>query len=367
MLLQSIREYEEFAVANLPQSTYEYISSGAGSEFLLQENTNIFKKYRVIPRYLVNVSSIKTETLIEGIRLDAPIIVAPMATHKIVHDSGEIGTSSASRDAGLGFILSTLSSTSLEDVIQATGNDSLKWYQVYVSKNRSLTESLIKRAEISGYQAIVLTVDAPVLGDRIKDKRNKFCLPPNVTYANFTNKAGFNKPTSTNKYASHADSSFDWSHLEWLQSLTTLPIILKGVLHPEDALKAVKLGITRLIISNHGGRQLDCTPTALECLQIIKRYLSSQNIQNVDLYVDGGIKCGADIFKAICFGAKAVLVGRIVLWGLAYDGQRGAHHVLSLLKEQFINVMQLTGCCSIEDISRATILSEYELGKLSSE
>ena len=270
-------------------------------------------------------------------------------------------------------ILSTISTTSIEDVAAAAPKGN-KWFQLYIYKDRNVTRSLVRRVESSGFRALVLTVDTPFFGTRLADVRNHFCLPPHLTLANFESegvpamKAPGAQASGLNEYASSLfDPSLTWKDVSWLQTITKLPIVVKGILTPEDALLAVSHGVSAVIVSNHGARQLDhvaatvslFTKRANRCLMpLIYTYLQIDALPHIakavagrcEVYVDGGFRTGTDVFKALALGARGVFVGRPMLWGLAVDGEKGAADVLRILREELDNTIALSGCSSLSDI-----------------
>ncbi|CAN7995082.1 unnamed protein product, partial [Ixodes hexagonus] len=302
------------------------------------------RRLRLRPRMLRGVRNRDmTVTLLGRQRLSMPVGIAPSAMQKMAHSDGEEATAKAAENAGTVMILSTLSTTSLEDVRKAAPNAVL-WYQLYVFQDRNLTRSLVKRAEQSGYSALVLTVDAPVFGRRVSDVRKRFSLPSNLKLANFngTELTSLSSPTGSGLEA-YANSLFDqsltWADVQWLRNITYLPVILKGILTAEDAVLAVRHGIPAIIVSNHGGRQLDGVASTIEVLPKIVRAVYG----HMDVYLDGGVRQGTDVIKALALGAKAVFVGRPALWGLAYKGEQGVSKMLDIFREEIDRAMALMG------------------------
>ncbi|MGH2412442.1 MAG: alpha-hydroxy acid oxidase, partial [Microcystaceae cyanobacterium] len=256
-------------------------------------------------------------------------------------------------------VLSTLSTQSLESVASVR-NNTPQWFQLYIHRDRTLTRLLVERAEKAGFSAICLTVDAPVLGKRERDRRNQFTLPVGMELANLAI-ADLAIPKTVGEsglltyFAQQIDPSVTWKDLAWLQSLTKLPILVKGILRGDDAKRAMECGVKGIIVSNHGGRQLDGAIASLDALVEIVAAVENQ----VDILIDGGIRRGIDILKALALGAKAVLVGRPILWGLAVGGEAGVHHVLELLRDELDLAMALSGCSTIQKIDPSLIIKKY--------
>eukprot|EP00744_Colponema_vietnamica_P009106 GILI01012976.1.p1 GENE.GILI01012976.1~~GILI01012976.1.p1 ORF type:complete len:414 (-),score=101.21 GILI01012976.1:129-1193(-) len=330
----------------------------------LRENRAAFERLRLRPRVLVDVSKLDMSTTILGQRVSMPICVAPTAMCRMAHADGEIGIAKAATTHGTCVCLSSWSTTSLEDVAQATP-DALRWFQLYVYKDRVVTERLVRRAEAHGYRAILLTVDTPLLGKREPDVRNRFELPPHLTMANFVSEG----PKSEGKQesglalyvASLIDRTLTWEDIKWLQSITKLPIVVKGIITAEDTKIAVEHGVSGIMVSNHGARQLDGVPATIEALPevVATVQLMNQNRpadKQVEVYMDGGVRRGTDVLKALALGARAVFVGRPVLWGLAYKGEEGVFNVLQLLKDELALAMALAGCVRVQELRERPVV-----------
>lgn len=334
----------------LHSSIFDFISGGAGSEWGLSNNINSFQRYQIIPRVLQKSGTIDITTTFLDKKLSSPIIIAPCAFHKLATEKGELATAKAAEKSDTIFTLSTMSSYSIEDV--ASSSSSEKWFQLYVYKNREITLELVERAEEAGYSALVVTVDVPAMGMRTRDIRNKFSLPPDIDAANFKKfgLASMSDKTDGSKVKEHTDQQFDsdlgWDSIDWLKSITKLPIILKGILHPEDAMEALNHKIDGIIVSNHGGRQIDSVISSLDALPDIAR--ATQN--KLPLIVDGGIRNGEDVFKAIALGAHAVMIGRPIMWALSIGGEDAVISLLARLKNELTLTMRLAGCNTLEFI-----------------
>ncbi|EEB12228.1 Hydroxyacid oxidase, putative [Pediculus humanus corporis] len=342
--LVSVKDYEDHAKTILPKYALDYYSSGAGEEISLRLNRSSFANYRIRPRFLRDVSKRDLSATVLGTKVSMPLGISPTAMQKMAHHLGEVASAKAAGKAGTIFILSTISTSSIEEVAEGAP-ETEKWFQLYIYKDRMSTVDLIRRAEKNNFKALVLTIDAPIFGIRHADSRNKFKLPPHLKMANFTglkansiNQA--KKGSGLNEYVNELfDQSLTWDHIKWLKSVTSLPIILKGILTSEDAEMAVSLGISAIFVSNHGARQVDLVPSPIEALPEISKVVNGQ----CDIYIDGGITKGTDIFIALALGAKMVFIGRSVLWGLTCDGESGVTNVLEILRNELDNTMCLTG------------------------
>jgi 4-hydroxymandelate oxidase len=351
-------EYEQLAKQHLSQMAFDYYCSGAWDEITLRDNSAAFERIKLRPRMLVDVSDRNLSTTILGKPLQLPLLIAPMAFQCLAHPEGELATAFAAATAGVGMVLSTMATKSLEEVA-AVGykHNALQWFQLYIHKDRGLTRNLVERAYSAGYQALCLTVDAPILGRRERDRRNAFTLPSGLHLANIENITGLNIPQKSREsglftyFAEQLNPAVTWHDLEWLQSLSPLPLVLKGILRGDDAVRAVEHGAKAIVVSNHGGRQLDGAIASLDALAQIVAAVDGK----AEILVDGGIRRGTDILKALALGAKAVLIGRPVLWGLAVAGQVGVSHVISLLEDELSVAMALSGCTSIKDIDSSLV------------
>jgi 4-hydroxymandelate oxidase len=351
----NIFELEQIAKEKLPQIAYDYYRSGAWDETTLKANRESFEKLKIHYKVLVDVSSRDMSTTLFGQKVACPILIAPTAFHKLAHPEGELATARAAVSAGTIMTLSSLSTTSIEEVAEAT-NKSF-WFQLYINKNREYTRDLVARAESAGAKALVVTVDTPMWGRRERDVRNGFHLPPGLSAVNLTkyDKDAVTKGQSGaglgQSFAWMIDASLQWKDLDWLAGISKLPIIIKGVCRADDARIALSHGVKGIQVSNHGGRQMDSAPATIDVLPSIVDAVGDQ----VTVMMDGGIRRGVDAMKAIAHGAKAVLVGRPVLWGLAAGGQQGVEKALGMLREEFDLAMALTGCRNLKEINRALL------------
>lgn len=354
-----IEDFQKYADQNLTPSVRDYYNSGAGEQFSLKLNTEAFKKYRIRPRFLRNVSKRDLSTTILGEKISMPLGIAPAAMQRMAHPEGECANVRAAQGAGTIYILSTISTSSIEEVAEAAPN-AIKWFQLYIYKDRNVTINLVGRAERAGFKAIVLTVDAPLFGDRRADIRNKFSLPHHLRLGNFQGKLStkINNAESGSGLSEYVmnlfDASLTWDDIKWLKSITKLPIILKGILTPEDAKLAIENGISAIIVSNHGARQVDSIPATIEALPEIVKAVNGK----LEIYMDGGIRQGIDVFKALALGAKMVFTARPLLWGLSYGGERGARAVLEVFRKEIDVAFALTGCATVNDVTKDMIQHE---------
>jgi 4-hydroxymandelate oxidase len=350
----NLADFEEAARDNLAQPAWDYYSSGANDELTVVRNRAAFAQRELHYRVLVDVSRRKLDASALGQPLGWPAIIAPTAFHKLAHPEGELATVRAAGATGTTMILSSLSNTAVEAVTEAA--TSPVWFQLYVYRDREATRDLVQRVEAAGCEALVLTVDAPLLGRRERDVKNRFALPEglkieNMLAAGYGAMPGAGDDSSLAAYfASLLDPSLNWKDLEWLRSITRLPIVVKGIVRADDARLATRHGAAAIVVSNHGGRQLDTAPATLEVLEAVV-----EASDGAEVLMDGGIRRGTDIIKALALGARAVLIGRPVLWGLAANGQQGVSDLLTLLRDELDLAMALCGCPDVAAIDRTLL------------
>ncbi|MBC7790156.1 MAG: alpha-hydroxy-acid oxidizing protein [Anaerolineae bacterium] len=356
--LINLHDMEEAARERLPPMIFGYYASGAHDEITLRENRACYERIALRPRVLTDVSQRDLSTTVLGARVPVPILIAPMAFQRLAHADGELATARAAARGGWGMVLSTLSTTPVEQVRAATS--ATLWFQLYVFRDREMTRTLVERVESAGCSALVLTVDTPILGRRERDVRNHFHLPADVSIAHTMPGDMQRLPVleDDSGLAAHAhrmlDPSLTWRDIEWLGSFTRLPILLKGILRADDARLAVEAGAAGIIVSNHGGRQLDTAVATIRALPEIAQAVAGR----AEILIDGGVRRGTDIIKAIALGARAVLLGRPVLWGLALEGEKGVTRVMEMLRDELDLAMALCGCRSIEELS-ADLIATY--------
>ncbi len=351
----NIAEYEPLARERVEPTAWDYISGGANDEISLTRNVAAFRRISLLPRVLVDVTTVDTSVRLLGHTLPTPILIAPTGFQTLAHPDGELATARAATAAGTVMVLSTMSAYTIEEISAAAAG--IKWFQLYCYRNRSVTQRLVERAEAAGHEAICVTVDVPRVGRRERDLRSRFELPDHAQPRNFVGlieqEAAEGELDFADYIASLVDPSLTWEIVEWLRSVTSLPIFLKGVHHPDDAQRAVDHGAEGIIVSNHGGRQLDGVPAAIDMLPGIAEAVDGK----ITVLLDGGIRRGTDVAKALAIGADAVLIGRPCLWGLAVDGEAGVKRVLDLLREELELAMALLGRNMIADLDQLSHLT----------
>jgi 4-hydroxymandelate oxidase len=352
----NLDEYEAAARAVLPAPAYDYYRGGSDDERTLARNRGGFERYLLRPKALAAVAKPALATTVLGTRVASPVLLAPTAFHRLAHPEGEVASVRAAGAAGTLMVASTLATCTLEAVAAAATGP--VWFQLYVYRDRALTEDLVRRAEAAGYTALCLTVDTPVLGRRERDVRNQFTLPPGLELANFSASAlaGLPEQASGSAFATYIATAFDpelrWSDVGWLRSLTDLPVVIKGVMSGEDARLALEHGAAAVIVSNHGGRQLDSAPGSIEVLEEVVEAVGGR----CEVYLDGGIRRGTDVLKCLALGARAVLIGRPYLWGLAVGGEAGVRRVLSLLNDELAMAMMFCGCADASQVGPEIVM-----------
>jgi 4-hydroxymandelate oxidase len=347
--LLNVSDYARAARAKLPRDASDYFEGGALDEVTLRENADGWTRLKLYYRVLAGVATRDLSTTVLGQSVSMPILVGPTAFHRLACEAGEIATARAAKAAGTLFVLSSLSNTAMESVFVHAASP--RWFQLYIYKDRTITRELVQRAEAAGAEAIVLTVDAPGLGTRERDTRNSFRLPDGLVVENLAPLGKGNFPeVQGSGLAAYARTNFKedlgFDDLDWLCRSTRLPVVVKGVCRGDDARRAAELGARALVVSNHGGRQLDTAPATCEALPHVVEAAGDL----CEIYVDGGIRRGSDVLKAVALGARAALVGRPVLWGLSVAGEEGALQVLEILRRELDEAMLLCGCSKLNTI-----------------
>jgi 4-hydroxymandelate oxidase len=340
-------ELEEQARERLSAIAYDYYAGGAGTETTLRDNRTAWDHYRLHPFVLRDVSEVRLGTQLLGADLATPIVVAPTAYQRLAHDEGEAATARGAADAGALMVVSTLATTSLEDVAAAVP-DAPRWFQLYVFDDRGYAGELVDRAVASGYRALVLTVDAPVLGYRPRDERNAFRLPEGLAMANLPLSMPEGEGSGLAALFGSIDRTLTVDDLAWLADRSGLPVVVKGVHRGDDAARCVEAGVDAVIVSNHGGRQLDSAVATADALPEVVDAVAGR----APVLVDGGLRHGADVLKALALGAAAVLVGRPILWGLATGGADGVRDVLRWLTTDLERAMVLAGVTDVAAVPR---------------
>ncbi|HXV86933.1 MAG TPA: alpha-hydroxy acid oxidase [Gemmatimonadales bacterium] len=350
----NLLDYENLARERLDAGVYGYVAGGATDEITLVDNVAAFRRMRLLPRVLVDVGTVDAGVTVLGQPISAPILLAPTAFQSLVHPDGELAVARAAAAVRTIMVVSTMSAYRMEEVAAAAAGP--KWFQLYCYRDREVTRALVQRAEAAGYGAVCLTVDLPRVGRRERDLRSGFRLPATVQPRNFEGlldlRAVAGRAQGFAEYIhSLVDASLTWDAVDWLRSVTRLPVVLKGILTPADAVLAVEHGARGIVVSNHGARQLDTVPATIDVLAGIADAVAGR----VDLLMDGGVRRGTDVAKALALGAKAVLVGRPYLYGLAAGGEAGATRVLELLKGETELALALLGCASSAAVTRAHV------------
>jgi 4-hydroxymandelate oxidase len=341
--LLNVWDYEAEAANRLPSGAYGYYAGGAGDEVTLRDNVAAFGRWQLRPRVLVDVAGCTTTTTVLGQELAMPLAVAPVAFQRVAHPDGEVGMARAARAVGTAMCLSTLATSTPAEVAAA---GSLRWFQLYVFRDEGVTRELVAQAREHGFTALVLTVDTPVVGRRERDFRTGFAIPPEVTVAAL----GSGGMTPAEAF-SLMSASVTWRDVERLAEAAGLPVLVKGVLTAEDAHLACEHGAAGVVVSNHGGRQLDGVAATIDALPEVAEAIDGR----VEVLLDGGIRRGADVVKALALGARAVLAGRAPLWGLAVDGEAGARRVLELLRDEIALGLRLIGCPTPAEVTRTHV------------
>lgn len=349
----SLRDFEESAAAVLPAAVNDWIAGGAEDEQAVAGNRAAFGRRVIRGRVLVDVSVRDQAVTLLGTPVAHPIVVAPSALHRVAHPEGELATARGTAASGALFVVSAAASVRLEDVA-AAAPAAPRWFQLYHAGTRDRSESLLRRAVAAGYSAIVLTVDVPILGRRERDLRNRFVLPEGVRMVNVdeSHVAGDERDGARSWASPIAATALRWDDLDWIRAAAGgLPLLLKGVLRVDDAERAVAAGCAGIWVSNHGGRQQDGAIAALDALPEIAAAVGDR----ATIVVDGGVRRGTDVLKAIALGANAVAIGRPVYWGLAVGGALGVQQVIETLRRELDAAMALAGCPHIADIDRSLV------------
>ena len=339
----NVWEYERLAAEVLDEGAYAYFAGGANDEWTLRDNVDAFRRWQLRPRVLVDVAGPSTATTVLGHEIALPVLVAPTAYQRVAHADGEPGMARAAKAAGTIMCLSSFSTTAPADVV-ATG--ATCWYQLYVPRDEGLAREVITRAREAGFRALLLTVDAPVLGRRERDRRTGFTIPYEIAHP-----ALGHVEVTPHSVFELISASVTWSEIERFAALAEMPVVVKGVLTAEDARLACEHGAAAVVVSNHGGRQLDGVAATLDALPEVVEAVDGR----IEVLLDGGVRRGTDAVKALALGARAVLAGRAPLWGLTVGGETGARHVLQLLHDEIELALQLVGCRTPADLTRTHV------------
>lgn len=347
-----VMQFEPLASKRLSQMAYDYIRSGGADEITMRENRLGFERLALSPRALVDVSEINTRVSLLGFELESPILLAPIAYQRLFHPEGELATARGANAAGALFVVSTFATTAIDEIAQNTRQP--VWFQLYAQRDRGFTRNMVERAIAQGCKALCLTVDTPVLGCRYG--QIKFAPPPGIDCPQLhglaeTLKIASRQMRGSGIYDLLSNPTFSWRDVEWLRSFANVPLLLKGIISPDDAVRAVDAGVDAIIVSNHGGRNLDMLPAAIEALPHVVDAVRGR----IPVLMDSGIRRGTDILMALALGARAVLVGRPYVYGLAAGGAEGVERVVRILREELERAMALTGRRSIAEIDSSVL------------
>ncbi len=353
--IAAVQDYEPYAQARMSPQAWAYFSGGAADEQTLHENHTVFSRWHIVPRVLRDLGHGTTRQSLLGCDFDYPILLAPVAHQALAHTQGEQASALAASAMGAGLVLSTQSSTDLAQLAQQASCP--LWFQLYIQPDRAFTAQLVQRAEQAGYRALVITVDAPLNGMRNREQRAQFSLPPGIEEVNLRGmvhaRGHYAQPGQSPVFGSGLlQQAPTWQDIAWLISQTRLPVLLKGILSAHDALLAQEAGAAGVIVSNHGGRTLDGVLPTLAALPIVRAALPT----DYPVLLDGGVRRGTDVFKALALGANAVMIGRPYIFALAAAGAAGVAHVLHLLRTELEVAMALAGCARLEDIQTESLL-----------
>jgi 4-hydroxymandelate oxidase len=348
-------DFKALAQAQLPKATFEYITTGSVNEITLRENVAAFQRIRLLPPLLTGVGDADLSTTVLKQRVALPVLLAPVAGQRMYHPQGGLASARAAAAAGTVFAVSSHVGNSVEEVVAVSKGP--KWYQLYLPKDRKVARALLERVERAGYQALIVTVD---LGDWMDaNRRNHFAVPKemlvkhlrDIGFDNINDRMSYQDILAFNERV--WDLTPSWTVFDWLRSVTKLPLLIKGVLRTEDAKKAVALGLDGIIVSNHGGRRLDGVPAAIERLPVVAAAVAGR----AEVYMDGGVRRGTDVLKALALGARAVLIGRPYAWALAADGEAGVRKVLEFFRQELLNTMVATGCAKVSEVHRSLLVT----------
>lgn len=348
-----LTDFEPLAQDRMSHMAWEYINGAAADELTVRWNREAYQQIRLKPTVLVDVSKLDTRVSLLGQEMAFPILLAPTAYHRLVNPEGELATARGAGAAGATMVVSSFATTSVEDIAKVA--KSPLWFQLYAQTDHGFTREMVQRAEAAGCRALCLTVDTPVGGARNREARVNFALPPGLSMPNLKGlkaaKGETHRPSESEIFSSILDPSLSWKDVEWLQSFSKIPLLVKGVLNPDDADRAVKAGVAGIIVSNHGGRNLDTTPATITALPLVTDKVAGR----VPVLVDGGVRRGTDVLKALALGANAVLIGRPYLYALGAEGEAGVTAVINILLRELKMAMALTGRTSVGSIDRSVI------------
>ena len=350
-----VMQFELLARRRLTKMAYDYVRSGGGDEITMSENRRGFERLRLSPNVLVDVSHLDMSIKLFGIEQDHPMLLAPIAYHRLYHREGELATARGASAGGACFVISSFTTTAIDEIAHHTEHPI--WFQLYVQRDRAFTKEMVQRAVASGCKAVCLTVDTPVLGNRYGQL--SFGLPRHLECVHLRGLTINGAPAGHRTQRSRIfdpmfDASFNWNDLAWLRSIANVPVLLKGVLAAEDGKRAVEYGADGVIVSNHGGRNLDRVPAAIDALPRVVEAVAGR----IPVLLDSGIRRGTDILIALALGAKAVLIGRPYIYGLAAGGAHGVERVIAILRDELERAMALTGRRTLKEIDSSVLWRE---------
>lgn len=348
----NVRDYERLAEEALDEASFGYFAGGSGDEHTLRGNQDAFDRWRLRPRVLVDISSVTTAVTLLGHEISMPIITSPVAYQRMAHPDGETAVARAASAVGTVMCLSTFATSSLAEVAEAAPTGQ-RWFQLYWHPDRGVTQALLDQARETGFSAVVFTVDVPsILGRRERDLRTGFALKPEYRIRTYGSALGDLGALTPALAAELIDPRLNWRDLEWLHDVAEMPVLAKGILTAEDAALAADHGCAGVVVSNHGGRQLDRAVASLDALPEVVEAVGDR----IEVLMDGGVRRGVDVAIALALGARAVMVGRPVVWGLAARGDEGVKHVLEVLRDELAVALALLGCSSPEDLGRGHVV-----------
>lgn len=349
-----VADFRRIAAVQLPRPTFEYIETGSADEVTLRDNVAAFQRIKLLPPILSGVATTDLSTTVLGVPIKLPILLAPVAAQRMYHPHGALAAARAAAACGTVFGVSSSAANSIEEIAAAA--DGPKWYQLYVPKNRNIARRLVERAEKLSYKAIVVTVD---LGEwKDADRRNRFMLPREMLLKHLQDVGfpdvdpGMSHDQLIAYNAAAWDQALSWDFFDWLRSATKLPLIIKGILRTDDARRAVDVGLDGIVVSNHGGRRLDGVPATIDRVAAVVEAVGGK----AEVFMDGGVRRGTDVVKALALGARAVLIGRPYAWALAADGEAGVRRVVELLRDELQNALVACGCRSVRDVPKSLLL-----------
>jgi 4-hydroxymandelate oxidase len=345
--LLSLHDVEEQARQRMSHASYEYVASGAGDEITLRWNSERYRELRLRPNVLRDVSQLDASLDLFGQKHAMPVLLAPTANQKLAHPEGELATARGASLAGVAMVLSNGANTDIHDVARVTGQP--LWFQLYVQRDRELTRDIVQHAESAGSRALCITVDSPIEAARNREKKAAVVLPPGTTHPNYLGRP--REPRFVAGLDEMRPQPLDWDLMAWLCSISRTPVLLKGILTPEDAEQAIKIGAAGVIVSNHGGRSLDTLPATIDALPPVVDQVAGR----VPVLVDGGIRRGTDVLKALAHGATATLIGRPYVYGLGIGGAEGVAHVAKILRMEFLAAMAISGRRTLSEIDRTVL------------